>query len=115
MMRPGQLHPNEFEVALVERLLEENALPFSLSDLHVLERKYTGVGSFTAFLVQNHSKPGRKILQTSTVIRMPNLKHGLGFMAFYKGEELVLETFTSGGEKWDGVFEGFELQTAGSR
>jgi hypothetical protein len=102
-------------VALVERLLEENPLPFSLADLHVLSRKYTGVGSFTTFLVRNHPKAGRKILQTSAMIRMPSLKHGLGFMAFYEGEELVLETFTCGDEKWDGVFEGFELQSAGSR
>src|SRR5437867_2414586 len=109
-MRPGQLHPNEFEVALLERLLAENALPFSSSDLHVLSRTYTGVGSFTKLLVQNHPKVKRKVLGISAAIRIPGLEHGLGFVAFYEGEELTLETFTCGDEKWDGVFEGFQLQ-----
>lgn len=113
VLRPGQLHPNEFETALLERLLAENPLPFSIPDLHVLSRQYTGVGSFTTFLVRNHPQVQRTVLRISASIKMPGLEHGLGFVSFYEGERLVLETFTYGDEKWDGVFEGFQLPTAG--
>jgi hypothetical protein len=112
MMRPGQLHPNEFEVVLLQRLLAVNALPFVISDLHVLSREFTGVGCYTDFLVRNGPKVERQVLGIAARIRMPGLEHELGFHAFYEGDRILFETFTFGDDKWDGVFDGFEIQTA---
>jgi hypothetical protein len=33
-------------------------------------------------------------------------------VAFYEGDSLTLETFTAGEEMWDGVFDGFKIDTA---
>ena len=50
-MKPGQLYPNELELAILEELArEEPALISHLEELHVLSRKYTGVGCYTEFL-----------------------------------------------------------------
>lgn len=51
-MKPGQLTPNEFENAILERLASKTeALRPLLARLHVLSREFTGVGSFTNFKV----------------------------------------------------------------
>jgi uncharacterized protein (TIGR02246 family) len=111
--RPGQLHPNEFEVALLERLASEHPdARIVLADLHVLERTYTGVGSFTEFLVKGQPSVPRRVLQSSAVAKIPGLQRGLGIVAFREGDRLTLETFAYGDEMWDGAFEGFTLETA---
>ena len=47
-MRPGQLKPNDFELAILERLASrESSIRLSVERLHVLSREFTGVGSFT--------------------------------------------------------------------
>jgi len=49
-MRRGQIKPNEFELAILERLAsKEPSVRGSVGQLHVLSRKFTGVGSFTTF------------------------------------------------------------------
>src|SRR4051794_4679769 len=104
-MRPGQLHPNEFEIALLDRLIAENPDErLTAADLHVVSREFTGVGSFTNFLVKGQNKVARRVLSMSASVTIPGLKYGLGVVAFYEGDSLTLETFTSGDEKWDGVF-----------
>jgi hypothetical protein len=111
-MRPGQLHPNEFEVALLERLASEHPdAQIRLSDLQVLSRTFTGVGSFTEFLVKGTPEI-RRVLGSKAVVRIPGLQYGLGLVAFREGDKLTLETCTFGDENWDGVFEGFTIETA---
>jgi hypothetical protein len=48
-MRPGQLEPNEFEIALLKGFAAQDP-SLCLDSLHVLSREFTGVGSFTKFL-----------------------------------------------------------------
>ena len=49
-MRPGQLNPNEFEIAILNRLADDFELLRALiPKLHVLSREFTGVGAFTNF------------------------------------------------------------------
>lgn len=49
-MRPGQLKPNEFEIAILERLASKDpSIVRSLGQLHLLSREFTGVDSFTNF------------------------------------------------------------------
>jgi hypothetical protein len=42
-MRPGQLHPNEFEIALLDHLVADNPdIRVTEADLHVVSREFTG-------------------------------------------------------------------------
>jgi hypothetical protein len=110
-MLPGQLHPNELECALLERLaLEHPEAQLSVPNLQMLSRRFTAVGSISEFLVKG--KPPavlRRVLSLSTLITIPGLRDGLGAVAFREGDRLKLETYTFGNEKWDGTFEGFEF------
>jgi len=114
VMRPGQPDPNEFEIALLDRLgLENPDVKISTTDLHVLSREFTGVGSFTYFLIKGWAKTGkRRVIQTLAEVTIPGLEYGLGVVAFLEGDSLTLETFTSGEEKWDGIFDGFAIRPA---
>ncbi|HYE21270.1 MAG TPA: hypothetical protein VEA69_22680 [Tepidisphaeraceae bacterium] len=109
-MRPGQLHPNEFEVAILDRL---NAaypdLRLAAADLHVVSREFTGVGSFSNFLVRGRPKAERRALNIPAYVSIPGLVGDLGLVAFFEGDSLTIEAFAAGGEWWDGVFEGFTI------
>jgi hypothetical protein len=111
-MRPGQLEPNEFEIAILSHMVREfTDVGLSIAALHVLERSFTGVGSFTTFLIKDWPKDyKRRILEPSIGVTIPSLKRGLGVVAFLESDKLVLETF-SYDEFWDGVFEGFKIET----
>jgi hypothetical protein len=112
-MRPGQLTPNDFEIALLGQLSADNAnFRLSPSELHVVSREFTGVGSFTNFLVKGQAKVPRQVFSMSGSVSIPGLKYGLGVVAFYEGDRLTLETYSSGDEHWDGVFDGFAIETA---
>lgn len=110
-MRPGQLHPNEFEIALLERIAADNPdAELSICDLHVLSREFTGVGCFVSFLIKGRPNTGaRCVLDSDAAVTIPGLQCGLGVAAFLEGSTLTLETYTFGDEKWDGVFDGFTL------
>jgi hypothetical protein len=56
-MRPGQIKPNEFELAILDRLAsKEPALRGgAVGQLHVLSREFTGVGSYTNFACEDSS------------------------------------------------------------
>jgi hypothetical protein len=55
-MRPGQVTPNEFELAILERLAsKELSIRGAIAQLHVLSREFTGVGSFTNFACEESS------------------------------------------------------------
>lgn len=109
-MRPGQLHPNELEVAILQRLGEDDpSIRDYLPSLRVLSREYTGVGSFTKFARADSTGRDRQ-LPFEPLIRMPNVPSGLGAVLFCKGScPECLEIFTFGDEHWDGVYDGFTI------
>ncbi len=110
-MRPGQTTPNEFERAILARLANEQPSLRPFPDrLHVLSRKYTGVGSFTQFLCREDGPKADQQFCLNSRIRMPGVPNGLGAVLDCKGDEpIILEIFTYGDERWDGVHEGFVL------
>jgi len=112
-MRPGQLEPNEFELAILERLArKEPSIRGSINQLHVLSREFTGVGCFTSFQC-DASGAGASVqhIGLDVLINMPGVPYGMGAVLFRKGgKPECLEIFTYGGEHWDGVYEGFSIE-----
>src|SRR5687768_7240494 len=114
-MRPGQLEPNDFELAILQRIVSQSpSLCDSLGQLRVLSREFTGVGSFTTFLC-DASHPGEKDRQLGldAIIQMPHVPHGMGAVLICCGDQpKCLEVFTYGDDQWDGVYVGFSIQNA---
>jgi hypothetical protein len=110
-MRPGQLEPNEFEMALLKHFAAQD--PALLIDgLHVLSRKFTGVGSFTNFLCHGSAevKWDRTVDLDATIV-MPGVPNGLGAVLFCTGRHPnMLEIYTYGSERWEGLYDGFALR-----
>jgi hypothetical protein len=113
-MRPGQLKPNDFEVAILECISSrEPSLIASAARLHVLSREYTGVGSYTRFLISEPSDDAIKqqVVDLGALINMPGVQHGMGATLFLRaGEPECLEVFTYGEEHWDGTYDGFYIE-----
>ena len=112
-MRPGQIQPNEFELAILDRLATK-APPIreSIDELHVLSREYTGVGGYTNFVNGNSSdgSSGQQI-GLDDLITMPGVPNGMGAVLFCNGgHPQCLEVFTYGDDRWDGVYDGFEIE-----
>jgi len=112
-MRPGQTEPNEFELAILERIASEQpSLRNAAGTLHVLSRKFTGVGSFTNFACD--ASPESTLDQSIALdglIKMPGVPNGMGAVLFCKGGlPQCLEIFTYGNERWDGIYEGFAME-----
>jgi len=110
-MRPGQLKPNEFEVAILERLaLDLPRLVPLISQLHVQSREYTGVGSYTNFLcAESTLELGEQPVHLNSLISMPGVPNGMGAVLFFEnGKPKFLEIFTYG-DPWDGVYDGFSI------
>jgi len=114
--RPGQPEPSEFELAILERILEARpAMRARIRDLLVLSRQYSGVGSFTNFRCEN---PGHGLdeesLPLDALISLPGVPHGMGAVLICKGDRpLCLEVYTFGEDRWDGVFYGFSISGSG--
>jgi hypothetical protein len=111
-MRPGQITPNDFELAILKRLSEkEPCIGEGLSHLHVLSRKYTGVGSFTTFRCDDCADgPAQKDIGLGGLILMPGVSNGMGAVLFLKnGQPECLEIYTFGNEHWDGLYDGFSI------
>ena len=108
MMRPGQLQPNEFELAILERMATRHpTLREHLGQLHVLSREFTGVGCFTTFLCDDS---GPQSVITMGVVHMPGVPNGLDTVLFCRGGRPdYLEIVTCGNETWDGTFDGFSI------
>ena len=112
-MRPGQLKPNDFEMAILERLAnKEPSIGASIVRLHVLSREFTGVGSFTKFKSEEFAaSTTERQIGLDGLIHMPGVPNGMGAVLFCKGDEPeCLEVYTYGDDHWDGVYEGFSIE-----
>ena len=111
-MRPGQISPNEFECAILEKIARDEPLlkgPFNT--LHVLSRKYTGVGSFTDFVCNMPKAASDCYLGLKPLIRLPGVPNGIGAVVWCQGcQPEHLELFTYGDDLWDGTYEGFYFE-----
>jgi hypothetical protein len=86
-MRPGQLEPNEFEIALLKRFAARDP-SLCLDSLHVLSRKFTGVGSFTQFLCDGSGETKwDRVLHLGAIISMPSVPSGLAAILFCTGSQ----------------------------
>jgi hypothetical protein len=114
-MRPGQTTANEFEVAILEHIAAANpSLRALIGQLHVLSRKFTGVGSFTRFrCTELEGISDEAPVALNGLIVMPHVPNGMGAILFCRGgQPKTLETYTFGSELWDGVFDGFSITMA---
>jgi hypothetical protein len=115
VIRLGQIVPNEFELAILERIAAKNpSLRPYVRTLHVLSREFTGVGSYTNFECEGLSAQAvEQRFGLDDLIVMPNVQNGMGAILFCRGDQpKCLETYTFGNVLWDGVFEGFAIRTA---
>ena len=112
-MRPGQVKPNEFELAILERLAsKEPSIHALVGQLHVLSREFTGVGSFTNFACERSSAdaPDQQV-GLDDLIKMPGVPSGMGAVLFCKGgRPECLEVFAYGDDRWEGVYDGFAIE-----
>ncbi len=116
-MRPGQLEPNDFELAILERIAAgKPLLRAQLGHLHVLSREFTGVGSYTKFkCAEAVGDAAEEQLDLDGSIVMPNVQNGMGAILFCRGgQPKCLETYTYGSEFWDGLFDGFSINGSAS-
>ncbi len=111
MMRPDSVQANEFESALLNRILAVYPdVRLAIADLRVLSRTFSGVGSFTDFRVDGWPKESeRRVLTTDFLVAIPGLQNGLGVIAFLDGNGLMLETYSFGDETWDGDSQGYTI------
>ena len=105
----------ELEAAILERLAKEHGIPaLAQSRLHVLSRKFTGVGSFTEFRLGTAPfvlSGGPLSLGAS--ISVSGVPNGLGAVLFMEaGHPKCLEVFAFGEELWDGTTDGFKIHGA---
>jgi hypothetical protein len=112
-MRPGQLEPNELELAILHQLARQDpSLTGAFERLHVLSRQFTGVGSFTNFKCDESSiEAPQRHVTLDALICMPGVPNGIGAVLFCKGNQPeCLELYTYGENLWDGVYNGFSIE-----
>lgn len=113
-MNPGQLKPNDFELAILQRLASKvPSISGVVEQLHVVSREFTLVGSFTTFHCEESGDDGpRQRVSLDTLINMPGVPNGMGAVLFLKGgKPECLEVYTYG-DPWDGVCDGFSIEPA---
>ena len=111
-MHPGQLHPNELECAILERIArDEQWLQGPFANLHVLSREYTGVGCYTNFVCDLPEAAGDRFPGLKPLLRLPNVPNGMGAILWCRGRlPECLELFTYGDDHWNGTYEGFYFE-----
>jgi hypothetical protein len=113
-MRPGQVTPNDFELRLLRLIQDKDRSIRGLTDrLHVLSREYTGVGSYTTFKLPDASvKEPKRRASLDALIKMPGVPNGMGAVLLLSGNDPeCLEVYTYGSDLWDGVHEGFSIES----
>lgn len=112
-MRPGQIKPNDLELAILERLASKDpSLRGAVGQLHVLSREFTGVGSYTNFACEDSSAvaPEKQVVLDG-LITMPGVPTGMGAVLFCKGDRpKCLELFTYGDDQWEGIYDAFAIE-----
>jgi len=111
-MKPGQLEPNELEIAILDNISSDiPALKELISGLHVISREYTGVGSYTNFLSsKTSSELGDQPVGLKAHISIPGVLSGLGAVLFFeKGGPKFLEIYSYGDDHWNGLYQGFTI------
>ena len=115
VMRPDQNTSSELEIAILERLAKDHGIPtLGRSNLQVLSREFTGVGSYTEFL-QGASLPGLADgpLSLDAIISVTGVPNGLSAVLFVEaGYPKCLEIFAFGEELWDGTVDSFNISGA---
>ena len=110
-MRPGQVQPNEFELAVLNRIAAKDPAIGSINQLHVLSREFTGVGSFTNFVCPREGD--ERMFSLDDPIQMPGVPNGLGAVLYLKANQpKMLEIFTFGSDHWEGIYDGFSIESA---
>jgi hypothetical protein len=112
-MKPGQINLNELEEAILKLLAKEYpSLGKLISQLSVLSREFTGVGSYTNFrCLASSDELGNQQIGLQALISIPSVPNGLGGVLFCEnGKPMFLELFTYGDDKWDGVYDGFKIK-----
>jgi hypothetical protein len=111
-MHTREAKPNEFEVAILERLASrEPSIKDSLGALHVLSRRLTGAGSFTNFEPEESTAASADMrVGLDVIAKVPGVPNGLGALLFCRdGKPVCLEIFTFGDDRWDGNYDGFSI------
>jgi hypothetical protein len=112
-MPPGQLKPNDFELAILDRIaIKEPSVVGSVQQLHVLSREFTGVGSFTKFRCDASALAAdKRQIALDAGINMPGVPSGMGAVLFcVGGRPECLEVYTFGDDHWDGEYDGFSIE-----
>jgi hypothetical protein len=105
------------EQAVIDMLLEKQGEPFDtirqqLSHATIAERRFTGAGFFTDFVIPTDA-PVRRDLADMTIgdvgAEFPGLQHGAGFLLFIRGGVVsMLEGYTYD-ESWPASTDEFTL------
>jgi len=111
-LRPGQITPNELELAILQRLsLALPTLESVLPQLHVQSRQYTGVGCYTKFRVVDIVVGSKSPVTLDEAINVPGIQRGLDALLFLKDGKVDFLEVVSFDELWEGTFEGFSIGT----
>ena len=92
------------QVASIRKYLDD--------ELHVLSREFTGVGGYTNFLNRDSSDDlSDQQIGLAGLIMVPGVSNGMGAVLFCRGgRPHCLEVFIFGDERWDEVYDGFEIE-----
>jgi len=106
---PAPDAPNAFEAAILRALARElPALTLEVEAIRVLDRKYTGVGSYTDFVCDVSGD--RELFRLKAPIAMPGVPGGMGAVLYcHSAKPACLETFSIRDAYWTGAFEGFSV------
>jgi len=111
-MGPGQRELNDFELAILRRIAANHpSLTLQLDEILVLNRTFTGAGSYTEFFSDSKSERNTKQhFGLDALIQMPGVDNGMGAdLLCLDGRPKCLEIFTYGGDRWDGWNDGFSI------
>lgn len=106
-----QLSLTELEAAIIDHVVaQEPGLARLCGELRVAKRQFTGGGSYTDFHCTESAEGDERYVVLDELITMPGVANGMGAALFCVGQHAkFLETFTFGGEYWDGEFDGFQI------
>jgi hypothetical protein len=89
-VKPGQIEPNEFEIAIIQEFAKStnNTLTDQVPDLHVLSLEYTGVGGYTNFNRHKSEDEKESSMIFDFLINLPYVPSGMGAVLHARGQIL---------------------------